>query len=187
MIRKFRTMLFLSLAAGLLLLSASVASAQQWNLDAATAQKYRNNPCADPRISWALWNESAGFTKPQGGYDCDPSNYDFSTVHKALDMDHAVRDYRSSLRSHSVTISSISRGPNNQASQTIRDGRSGAWVTLAVGVISNDSATVVSSGGGNVIAQGGGNVIAQGGGNFRGVLAAGDKIIQLPGKWFRLH
>ena len=38
--RKFRTMLFLSLAAGVLLsLSASVANAQQWNLDAATAQK----------------------------------------------------------------------------------------------------------------------------------------------------
>lgn len=185
--RKFRTMLFLSLAASILLLSASVAGAQQWNLDAATAQKYRNNPCADPRISWALWNETAGVTKPQGGYDCDASNYDFSNVHKALDMDHAVRDYRSFLRSHSVTISSISKAANQQAYQTISDGRSGAWIKLSVGVISNDGATVISQGGGNVIAQGGGNVIAQGGGNFRGVQAAGDKVIQLPGKWYKLH
>src|SRR6266853_459326 len=121
--KKFRTMLFLSLAAGLLLsLSASVANAQQWNLDAATAQKFRNNPCVDPRISFGLWNETAMSTKPQGGYDCDASNYDFTNIHKALDMDRAVRDYRSSLRSHSVTISPISIAPNRQASQTITDG-----------------------------------------------------------------
>ena len=185
--RKFRTMLLLSLATGILLSLAVTANAQAWNMDSATAQKYRNNPCADPRISWALWNETAMMSKPQGGYDCDASNYDFSKVHKALDMDYQVRDYRAFLRSHSVTLSSISKASNNQASQTISDGRSGAWVKLSVGVIANDGATVVSSGGGNVIAQGGGNVIAQGGGNFRGVMATGDKVIQLPGKWYKLH
>ena len=185
--RKFRTMVLLSLAAGILLSLAATANAQAWNLDAATAQKYRNNPCADPRISWVLWNETAGMTRPQGGYDCDSSNYDFSKVNRASDMDRQLSEYRNFMRSHSLTLSSISKAPNRQASQTISDGRSGAWVKVSVGVISNDGATVVSSGGGNVIAQGGGNVIAQGGGNFRGVMAAGDKVIQLPGKWFRLH
>ena len=186
--RKFRTMFFLSLVAGVLLsLSASVANAQQWNLDAATAQKFRNNPCVDPRISFGLWNETAMATKPQGGYDCDASNYDFNNIHKAIDMDHAIRDYRSFLRSHSVSIGSISKQPNHQAYQTITDGRSGAWIKLSVGILSNDGATVISQGGGNLIAQGGGNLIAQGGGNFRGVMAAGDKVIQLPGKWYKLH
>src|SRR2546423_58225 len=128
---KFRTMLFTFMAAAILMsLSSTIANAQQWNLDGATAQKFRNNPCVDPRISFGLWNETAMSTKPQGGYDCDASNYDFTNVHKALDMDRAVKDYRSSLRSHSVTISPISIAPNRQAYQTITDGRSGASIKV---------------------------------------------------------
>jgi hypothetical protein len=184
---KFRTMLFTLMAAGVLLSLSSVsANAQQWAMSSVDTQKYTNNPCSDPRISWGLWDETAGMSKPQGGVDCDPSNYDFSQVHKALDMSRQVREYRADQRK-TLRLGAVSTSSGRRF-QDVTDLRSGASIKLEVGrVVSQGGGNLLTSDGAGVIAQGGGNVIAQGGGNFRGVLATPDyKVVQMKGKWFKI-
>ena len=192
---KFRTMFFTLMAAGILLsLSSASANAQQWNMSAADNKKYTNNPCADPRISWGLWNETAGISKPQGGVDCDPSNYDFSQVHKAVDMDRQVSQYRADQRKN-LRLGPVSTSSGRRF-QDVTDLRSGASIKLEVGrvvsqgggnLLTSDGAGVTAQGGGNIVGNNGNGVVAQGAGNFRGVLATPDyKVVQMKGRWFKI-
>jgi hypothetical protein len=54
------------------------------------------------------------------------------------------------------------------------------------GLVASGGGNLVASGGGNVISTNSANLVASGGGNFRGVMAAGDVIVQLPGRWVKV-
>lgn len=167
------------------------------------AQRWVNNPCADARISWGLWNETAMMQKPQGGVDCDPANYDFSQVKDAPSMDRQIEAYRRWQRPN-LTLGEISTDRNGVRTQQVTDIRSGGSVILVVGqvvaqgggnLIGNSGSTVVGPGGASLltsdgaglVSTNGSNVVAQGGGNFRGIKATGEKIIQLRGRWFKVR
>jgi hypothetical protein len=204
-------MVFLVLGAVVLIASAStMVNAQSWYPQDTPTQKWANNPCADARISWVLWVETASINRPQGGTDCDPANYDFSKVHKGSDMNNQLLAYRDWQRAH-LRLSPVATSANRQRYQMITDLQSGATVVVLVGqilgnsssgVISNASSTFKASDGASisaisardlprdvagVVAQGAGNVVSQGAGNFRGVFAVGEKVVQLRGRWYKVR
>ena len=186
----------------------TAANAQPWY--PADVQRWVNNPCADARISWGLWNETAMMQKPQGGVDCDPANYNLSQVKDAPAMDRQIEAYRRWQRS-ALTLGPVITS-NGLRTQQITDLRSGASINLEVGrVVAQGGGNLVSTNGGNVVGPGGASVVAQGGGNLltsdgagivshdggtlvsqglnnhQGILATGEKVIQLRGRWFKVR
>lgn len=205
---RVRTMFFVFAAAVLIASASTMVNAQSWYPQDNPTMKWANNPCADARISWVLWNETAMINRPQGGTDCDPANYDFSQVHKASDMDKQLFAYRNWQRAH-LRLSPVATSANRQRYQMITDLQSRATVIVVVGQILGNSSsglkggsTFVASDGASitavsakdiprdvagVVAQGAGNVVSQGAGNFRGVFAAGEKVVQLRGRWYKVR
>ena len=186
---RFYSFLFVGV---LLTLSTLAAHAQiKWTPE--QRQRYTNGPCANPDISWALWNESAGFTKPTGGVgnvgDCDPSHY--GTWSTAPQLETNLRAYRQMMARQGVSQLTF-RGRDGRAYIAVRDakgvlfGFDGGMIVAQGGGNIVPASTIVAQGGGNIVAQGGGNIVAQGGGNFRGVMATGERIVQFPGRWVKL-
>jgi hypothetical protein len=204
---KFRLLLCWLFAASILVVvDSNSAQAQKLITKPQDIKFYTNNPCASPDISWALWAQSGGITKPNGGGigtqgDCDPSNYgSWST---AADLQRNLNAYKQSLSRQGIVFGGTFRGKDGHQYIVYKNGSS--IVGLDAGLCSTNGGNVIAQGGGNfisganviaqgggnliggdgasVIAQGGGNVIAQGGGNLRHVMAAGEKGFQFPNKW----
>jgi hypothetical protein len=201
---------FLSVVAACVLaaLSAATASAQIQVTDQ-IRRTYTNRPCRDPLLSQVLWDEVArrGINPsthiPPGGADCDPRNYAHYGRWSSYDQLWSdLMDYRSLLRRQGVTIAPPSLDSNRHVIQTISvngspqaridygrliSDKGGGLIGNAGGTIINqDNAGLVASGGGNIINQDGASLVAQGGGNFYGVKAAGDVVIQFPGRWVKV-
>lgn len=198
---KFQSKLFPLCAAAVLILLFSAPANAQRQMTPKELQFYTNNPCSNPSISWALWNESAGFTRPTGGIgnagDCDPSNYGSWQTPPQLESN--LRAYRQLMARQGLTLRVLQGRDGNayvaisrpegivlgiNAGRLVASG--GGNLVASGGGNFVPAATLVASGGGNIIAAGAGNIIAAGAGNFYGVKAVGDTVVQFPGKWVKL-
>jgi hypothetical protein len=198
---KFKLKLFSLVVVGILVSLFSATANAQFQLSAKDQQFFTNNPCSDPHISWALWNESAGINRPTGGIgtqgDCDPSN--FGSWSTGTQLESNLQAYRQLLARQGLKLTAFQGRDGNayvaiarpdgillgiNAGHIIASG--GGNIIASGGGNFVPAATIIASGGGNIIASGGGNIIASGGGNFYGVKAVGDTVVQLPGKWVKM-
>ncbi len=163
--RKFRTMLFLSLAAGVLLsLSSATANAQPSAQQVAQART--QGPCKDPWITIAIWSVNASTSQPQGvgnAGECDPnlyggswSNYDqlYSAVNPTYRYLHN--------NGYEFKILSDGRVGGTTSVVMLQNGKVTSQQLVSNSLLGQDGAGIA-----RVIAAGGGNVIAAGGGNLR--------------------
>jgi hypothetical protein len=167
----------------LLCLCSAAASAQLYRPGDAWDKAWRNHPCSEPEISWVLTTVEGHAT---AGVDCNPANYPgYKTVRTENQMMQLLADYRALMRRQGVTVGGLFRAGNGHTMQTISI--SGAPV------LDVDYGRVVGTAGGSLIGDAGSTLIGhdgasltQGTGNFYGIKAAGDKVIQFPGRWAKV-
>jgi hypothetical protein len=169
-------------------------------------QLYTNNPCTNPDISWALWNEHGTGTKPTGGIgdilDCDASNYGAFANGKQLLASLAV--YRRLLRTQDVrTVTFI--GDDRHVYGAVAKGNTVAFgfdagIASTAGTVTPKTswplvpasalmargarrAVVVTDR--KLVAHEGAEFI-HGDGNWRGATAPGEIVIQFPARWVKV-
>ncbi len=153
---KFKSMLFLTLAAGVLLsLSAATANAQHPNPSAQlVAQARSQGPCSDPWITIAIWDIFASTRQPAGvgRYgDCDPQRYNNGSWSSYAELYQGVKTAFDDMSGNvNTTKSSLANGNY----KIVTDAGSGYTWTQ---VVSHDGGTLITSDGAGVVASGGGN------------------------------
>ncbi|MDD5544008.1 MAG: hypothetical protein PHX83_12615 [Acidobacteriia bacterium] len=192
----------------LLALILTVPMNAQWAMSQKNLQFFTNNPCSSPFISWVLYDESGGISRPTGGIgqtgDCDPSNYGNWRTQQQLKNNFQA--YRQLLARQGLRLA-VGRGNDGHAYVVVarNDGillgidagvvgqggssivASGAGnIVAASQIVASGAGNIVASGAGNIVASGAGNIVASGAGNFYGVKALGDTVVQFPGKWVKL-
>jgi hypothetical protein len=157
---KFRTMLFTSLAAGVLLsLSSVTANAQHPNPSAQlVAQARSQGTCSDPWITIAIWDVFASTRQPQGVGrfgDCDPQRYNNGSWSSYAELYQGVKTAFDNLTSSGVTTTLAPLG-GGQAKITTNAG-GGFLATQTVRLIGHDGASLIGMDGSTIVASGGGN------------------------------
>ena len=166
--RTFYTVIF---AAGL---AAAPALAQPNPTEAQNAVG-RNNPCADPWVSYAVSvaktvGSSVGRAAGSGSSDeCNTALYNDGHWNSYAELVGYARQTRQMLASQNVQFSMVGGAP---ALTMINPGAGIAAANVAVKappgtrIVASGGGNLVASGGGNLVASGGGNLVASGGGNL---------------------
>jgi hypothetical protein len=169
-------------------------------------QLYTNNPCSNPDISWALWNEYGTGSKPTGGVghilDCDASNYGSYATGKQLLA--AVAAYRRLLRTQDVrTVTFV--GDDRHAYGAVAKGNTVAF-GFDAGVVSGagsvtprtesplvPASALMARGAQRAVVMSDRKLVAHEGaeffhgeGNWRGATAPGEIVVQFPARWVKV-
>ena len=203
-----RAMLFSRVAvAALISAGLSHAGSAQSSIRLAPheVQLYTNNPCANPDISWALWNEHGTGTRPSGGIgdilDCDATNYGSYATGKQLLV--AVAAYRRLLRTQDVrTVTFV--GDDRHAYGAVAKGNTVAF-GFDAGVVSNGSvaprtatalvpaSALMARGARRAVVMSDRKLVAhegadffRGEGNWRGATVPGEIVVQFPARWVKV-
>lgn len=204
-----RAMLFSRVAvAALISAGLSHASRAQSTIRLAPheVQLYANNPCTNPDISWALWNEHGTGTRPTGGIgdilDCDASNYGSYATGKQLLA--AVVAYRRLLRTQDVrTVTFV--GDDRHAYGAVAKGNTVAF-GFDAGVISSSgkvasrtasplvtASALMARGARRAVVMSDRKLVAHEGvdffhgeGNWRGATVPGEIVVQFPARWVKV-
>jgi hypothetical protein len=154
--KKFRTMFFTLMAAGVLLsLSSAPANAQHPNPSAQLVTQARSQgTCSDPWITIAIWDVFASTRQPQGigkFGDCDPQRYNNGSWSSYAELYQGVKTAFDDMSGNvNTTKSSLANGNY----KIVTDAGSGYTWTQ---VVSHDGGTLLTSDGAGVVASGGGN------------------------------
>ena len=149
------------IVAGILISLTSATANAQSGFPANVVQKYTNNPCTDPYVSWALWNRSEGFHDRGSSGECNRSNYGSWTNGQELLAKLDTYRYDQHMRANGIVLQGGFQGRDGNQYLVFKKGS--AMLGMNVGrFLGHDAAngtTLVSTNGGNVVAQGAGNVV----------------------------
>ena len=163
------------IAAALLLGLLSTTSFAQANPSEATNQRYRNNPCRDPWISYGFLDVTASTDRPRGWGDlgdCNPANYNGGSWRSYAELAKAIRDYRNAMYYNRVKYITF-YNPNTRVWGVALIDLNQRGAVLGGQLISQEGANlgtnpaqIVAQGGLNIVAQGGLNIVAQSAGHL---------------------
>ncbi len=159
----------LSMGAVSALMFSFSAGAPAQNLTGPVDRKFVNNPCPDPYLSSALWNETAGSVNPvtRAGWTpslCNVSNYGTFRTFPELETKLSIYRFQLALQANGISFVGGFRGRDNNNYLIFRKDK--AYVGVNTGLVGSGGASLLTENGAGLVNTNGSNVVSQGGGNF---------------------